>query len=45
MKMLYNTPSANILLFAHEDVLTSSGNEIDKNDNIASDDFELLKTL
>lgn len=41
MKTLYNSPAAEILALAKEDILVSSADEI--NDNIVGDDFEPLE--
>ena len=41
MKTLYNTPVAELLTMAQEDILTGSNETVD-NDNVVGDDFDLL---
>ena len=42
MKTLYNTPAAELLSFAQEDILTGSNDAMAAFDNIVGDDFDLL---
>ena len=42
MKTLYNTPAAELLSLAQEDILIGSNDAMAIHDNVVGDDFELL---